>query len=273
MNRTGRTLSAEIVRTCAARLHEAERTRRQIGQLTLEFCGMTIEDAYAIQGAWVTLKLAEGRRLRGRKIGLTSRAMQQSSRIDEPDYGDLLDDMFFDDGSDIPANRFIVPRVEVELAFVLKERLAGPDCTLARAMAATDFVVPAMEIIDARIEQVDPATGVTRKVQDTIADNAANAGVVLGRRRIAPRDVDLRWVAALCSRNGIIEESGVAAAVLDHPANGIAWLANKLSLHGVTLDAGLVVLSGSFVRPVPATAGDRFVADYGPHGSISCRFV
>ena len=273
MNRAARILSPEVVRTCAARLHEAERTRRQIGQLTLEYRGMTIEDAYAIQRAWVELKLGEGRRLRGRKIGLTSRAMQQSSQIDEPDYGDLLDDMFFEDGSDIPASRFIVPRVEVELAFVLKDRLSGPNCTLDEALAATDYIVPAMEIIDARIVQVDPATQVTRKVQDTISDNAANAGLVLGKRRIAPRDVDLRWIAAICSRNDIIEESGVAAAVLNHPANGIAWLANKLFQHGVTLDAGLVVLSGSFVRPIPARAGDRFVADYGPHGSISCRFV
>jgi 2-oxo-hept-3-ene-1,7-dioate hydratase len=270
---TPRTLSAEVVQTCAGRLHAAERTRKQIHQLTLEYRGMTIEDAYAIQRAWVALKLSEGRRLRGRKIGLTSRAMQQSSQIDEPDYGDLLDDMFFEDGSDVPVQRFIVPRVEVELAFVLKKRLTGPQCTLQEAMAATDYVLPAMEIIDARIEQVDPQTKVTRKVQDTISDNAANAGLVLGRQRIDPQGVDLRWVAAICSRNDVIEESGVAAAVLNHPANGIAWLANKLHQHGVALEAGLIVLSGSFVRPIPARAGDQFVADYGPHGSISCRFV
>jgi 2-oxo-hept-3-ene-1,7-dioate hydratase len=273
VNRAARTLSAEIVRECARRLDDAERSRRQIGQLTLAYPGMTIDDAYAIQRAWVELKLGAGRRLLGRKIGLTSRAMQQSSQIDEPDYGDLLDDMFFEDGSDVPANRFIVPRVEIELAFVLKDRLSGPDCTLEKALAATGYIVPAMEIIDARIEQIDRETRVTRKVQDTISDNAANAGLVLGKQRIGPRDVDLRWVAALCSRNGVIEESGVAAAVLNHPANGIAWLANKLYPHGVALDAGLVVLSGSFVRPIPAGAGDRFVADYCPHGSISCRFV
>jgi 2-oxo-hept-3-ene-1,7-dioate hydratase len=268
-----RTLSADVVHATAVKLNEAERTRKQISQLTLEHRGMTIEDAYAIQREWVALKLGAGRRLMGRKIGLTSRVMQQASQIDEPDYGDLLDDMFFADGSEIPTNRFIVPRLEVELAFVLNKRLSGPKCTLEQVLAATDYVVPAMEIIDARIEPIDSVTKATRKVQDTIADNAACAGVVLGTRRFKPQDLDLRWVAALCLRNDVIEESGVAAAVLNHPANGIAWLANKLALHGVALEAGLVVLSGSFVRPIPARAGDVFRADYGPIGSISCKFV
>jgi 2-oxo-hept-3-ene-1,7-dioate hydratase len=268
-----RTLSAEVVRAHALELDEAERSRRQIRQLTLRHPGMTIDDAYAIQREWVALKLRSGRRLRGRKIGLTSRAMQQSSQIDEPDYGDLTDDMFFVDGAAIPAARFIVPRLEIELAFVLKRRLTGPGCTKEMALAATDHVVAAMEIIDARIEQFDSVTKVPRRVQDTISDNAANAGLVLGTQHIDPRMVDLRWVAALCYRNGVIEESGVAAAVLDHPANGIAWLANKLAAHEVTLDEGLVVLSGSFIRPIPVRAGDEFRADYGPHGSVSCAFV
>ena len=273
MTEANRTLSADTVSRIATRLHAAERTRKQIRQLTLEHLGMTIDDAYAIQRAWVAIKLAEGQRLIGRKIGLTSRVMQQASQINEPDYGDLLEDMFFADGSEIPAKRFIVPRVEIELAFILNKSLSGPHCTLEQALAATDYVVPAMEIIDARIEQVDPVTKATRKVQDTIADNAANAGIVLGTQRVSPRDVDLRWVAALCLRNDTIEESGVAAAVLNHPARGIAWLANKLALHGVTLDAGLVVLSGSFIRPIPAHAGDLFRAEYGGIGSISCKFV
>jgi 2-oxo-hept-3-ene-1,7-dioate hydratase len=269
----GRTLSADSARATAVRLEEAQRSRKQIRQLTLDHPGMTIDDAYAIQREWVALKLRAGRRLRGRKIGLTSRVMQQASQIDEPDYGDLTDDMFFADGAAIPTSRFIVPRLEVELAFILKERLSGPDCTLAKALAATDYVVPAMEIIDARIEQFDSVTRAPRRVQDTISDNAANAGLVLGTRHIDPHAVDLRWIAALCYRNRVIEESGVAAAVLDHPGNGIAWLANKLAAHGVALEAGLVVLSGSFVRPIAVRAGDEFRADYGPHGSISCKFV
>ncbi len=272
MSQGGRTLAGDAVRALALRLDEAERNRRQVRQFTLEHPGMTIDDAYAIQREWVAIKIRAGRRLRGRKIGLTSRAMQQSSQIDEPDYGDLLDDMFFEDGARIPAARFIVPRLEIELAFVLKRALRGPGCTLEQALAATDYIVPAMEIIDARIESFDSVTKAPRRVQDTISDNAANAGIVLGRQRILP-DSDLRWIAALCYRNDVIEESGVAAAVLNHPANGIAWLANKLAAHEVGLEAGLIVLAGSFIRPIPVCAGDVFRADYGTHGSVACEFV
>jgi 2-oxo-hept-3-ene-1,7-dioate hydratase len=268
-----RTLSDEQVRECAARIHDAERRRVQIRQLSLAHPGMTIDDAYAVQRAWVTVKLAEGRRLLGHKIGLTSRAMQMSSQIDEPDYGDLLDDMFFEAGSTVPAGRFIVPRVEVELAFVLTRGLRGPGCTRDDALDATERVVPAIEIIDARIEQFDAVTRAPRRVMDTISDNAANAGIVLGDRSVKPDAVDLRWIAALCYRNGVIEESGVAAAVLDHPANGVAWLANKFAAHGRALEAGQIILSGSFVRPVAAQPGDEFRADFGALGVIPLHFA
>jgi len=268
-----RKLTVSQVDDAARRIHEAERTGVQIRQLSLQYPDMTIEDAYAVQRAWVAMKIAEGRTLKGRKIGLTSRAMQQSSQIDEPDYGDLLDDMFFRDGSDIPMSRFVVPRVEVELAFILGKPLRGPNCTLFDALDATEYVIPAIEIIDARIEQFDRDTKRPRKVMDTISDNAANAGIVMGGRAIKPLDVDLRWVSALLYRNGVIEESGVAAAVLNHPANGVAWLANKLAPYGTTLEAGQVILGGSFTRPTQARAGDTFHVDYGPLGSIACRFV
>jgi 2-oxo-hept-3-ene-1,7-dioate hydratase len=269
----GRRLSAADVSAAAKRIHEAERSRTQIKQLSLQHPGMTIEDAYAIQREWVAVKIAEGRVLKGHKIGLTSKAMQYSSQISEPDYGDLLDDMFFSDGSDIPMSRFIVPRVEVELAFILGRRLSGPNCTIFDVLAATDYVIPALEIIDARIHQIDPDTKAPRKVFDTISDNAANAGIVLGGRPMRPLDVDLRWVSALCYRNGVIEQSGVAAAVLNHPANGVAWLANKLAAHDIVLQPGQVILGGSFTAPVPARAGDTFHVDYGNAGSIACRFV
>ncbi len=268
-----RTLGDEQILAAARNIHAAEQARRQIGQLSRAHPGMTIDDAYAVQRAWVAMKIAEGRTLRGHKVGLTSKAMQASSQISEPDYGDLLDDMFFSDGSDIPMSRFIVPRVEVELAFVLRAPLKGPGCTLFDVLSATDYVVPALEIIDARIEQFDSQTKAPRRVMDTISDNAANAGVVLGGRPVRPLDVDLRWVSALMYRNAVIEESGVAAAVLNHPANGIAWLANKLGSLGVTLQPGQVILGGSFTRPVPAVAGDTFHVDYGPLGAISCRFA
>jgi len=266
-------LEPTVIQSAALRLAEAERTRLQLRQFSLEWPQIDIDDAYAIQRAWIDLKLGQGQRVRGHKIGLTSRAMQQSSQIDEPDYGVLLEDMFFRDGSDIPMARFIVPRVEVELAFVLGRRLQGPHCNLFDVLAATDFVTPAIEIIDARIHQIDPETQVPRKVVDTISDNAANAGLVLGGRPVRAQEVDLRWVAALLYRNGVIEESGVAAAVLNHPGNGVAWLANKLSAHEVALEPGQVILAGSFTRPVAARAGDTFHIDYGELGSIACRFT
>ncbi|HEY2836556.1 MAG TPA: 2-oxo-hepta-3-ene-1,7-dioic acid hydratase [Rhizomicrobium sp.] len=266
-------LSEAIVADLAARLDVAERSRQQIGHFSREQPGMTIEDGYRVQRAWVAKKLAAGRRLIGHKIGLTSRAMQRSSNIDEPDYGALLDDMLFADASDIPATRFIEPRVEVELAFILKEALSGPDCTVSHVLAATDWIVPAIEIIDARIRRVDLETGATRKVFDTISDNAANAGIVLGTTRVRPDAIDRHWVSALLRRNDVIEESGVAAAVLGDPALGVAWLANKLAPWGETLKPGEIILSGSFTAPVFASAGDRFQVDYHELGSITVRFA
>lgn len=266
-------LSKEVVADLASRLDQAEKTRNQIGQLSLQYPDITIEDAYAVQRHWVDRKIAAGRRTIGHKIGLTSRAMQRSSNITEPDYGVLLDDMLFKDGTDIPFERFIVPRVEVELAFILKEELTGPNCTIFDVLKATDYIVPAIEIIDARIQQIDPDTKVTRKVFDTISDNAANAGLVLGGRAVRPDEVDLRWVSALLYRNGVVEESGVAAAVLNNPLNGPAWLANKLHAYGVKLEPGHIILGGSFTAPIPARAGDVFHIDYGPLGSIACCFA
>ena len=262
---------AQIARAARA-LHDAERERRQVRPVSLDFPEMEIADSYAIQDAWMALKVAGGRTVRGRKIGLTSRVMQQAMHIDEPDYGTLLDDMFFEDGAEIEAARFTDPRLEVELAFVLKRPLSG-QVTLFDVLDATDYVIPAIEIIAARSFRVDPETGRPRVVLDTIADNAASAGVVTGGRRVQPAQVDLRWVAALLYKNGVIEESGVAAAVLGHPANGIAWLAGKFAAHGVALEAGQTILAGSFTRPVVIGAGDEFNVDYGELGTVSCRFV
>lgn len=266
-------LAPNIVEDMAARLDEAERTRTQIDQFSLEYPEMTIDDGYAIGREWVRQKIAAGRKPIGKKIGLTSRAMQRSSNVTEPDFGTLLDDMLFMDGHDIPVERFIEPRVEVELAFILGRPLEGPNCTIFDVLAATEYITPAIEIIDARISRIDRATGVTRKVYDTISDNAANAGVVLGGRPVKPDAVDMRWISALLYRNGVIEESGVAAAVLNHPANGPAWLAKKLAPHGERLEPGEIILGGSFTAPVFAKAGDSFHIDYGSLGAISVRFV
>lgn len=266
-------LDQATIEAAALRLHRAERSGQPVRQISLDHPEITIPDAYAIQKAWIKLKLAEGRKIVGHKIGLTSRAMQQSSQIDEPDFGTLLDDMVFKDGSDIPVSRFIDPMVEVELAFVLKARLEGENVNMLDVLSATDYVIPAVEIIDARCHRIDPETRRPRKVMDTISDNAANVGIIMGGRPIRPMDVDLRWVSALLYRNGVIEETGVAAGVLNHPANGIAWLARKFAPHGVALEPGQVILAGSFTRPVKVHAGDTFHVDYGPLGNITCRFV
>ena len=262
---------AQIARAAAA-IHAAEKQRSQARAVTLEHPDMSLDDAYRIQAQWMALKQAEGREIRGYKIGLTSRAMQMTMHIDEPDYGTLLDDMFFANGAVIDAADFTDPRIEVELAFVLKDRLYGEDVTLDDVMRATDYVIPALELIAARTYRVDPDNGYVRRIQDTISDNAASGGVILGEQRIEPDRVDLRWCGAVLYRNGVVEETGLAAGVLDHPANGIVWIARRFAPHGIALEPGQVLLSGSFTRPVLARPGDVFRADYGNQGSIDCSF-
>jgi 2-oxo-hept-3-ene-1,7-dioate hydratase len=266
-------LSQETIRILAKKLYDARKSRVQLRHFSAEHSGMTIEDGYAIQRQWVALEIADGRSILGRKIGLTSRAMQQASQIAEPDFAPLMDDMFFETGTDIDIERFIAPRVEVELAFVLGKPLQGPGVTLFKVLQATDYVAPALEIIDARIEQFDRDSKVMRKVCDTIADFAANAGIVLGGRPVKPDAMDLRWIGALLYKNAVIEETGLAAAVLNHPATGVAWLANKIAPYGEQLNAGDIVLSGSFTRPTTAVRGDVLSADFGALGNISIRFV
>ena len=265
-------LDSSTIHQLAGELDQSERSRVQVEHFSKRHPGMTIEDGYAISRAWVAMKIAAGRTVRGHKIGLTSRAMQISSQIDEPDYGTLLDDMFFSPG-DIPTTRFIAPRVEVELAFVLKKKLEGTRISIDDVLDATDHVTPAIEIIDARIEQFDRHTKVMRKVFDTISDNAANAGIVLGGHKVLPRSVDLPWCGAILRQNGAVEETGLAAGVQGHPAVGVAWLTQKLAPWGECLEAGEVVLAGSFTRPVAARAGDVFDADYGALGRFEFRFV
>ena len=224
-------LAAEL----AARIADAERMRtptKQISQLHPEF---GIDDAYADPAR--RSPAGRGRRVAscGRaKIGLTSKVMQEAVGITEPDHGVIYDDMFYGDGDTIPFDRFIAPRLEVELAFVLGCDLAGPGCTIDDVLDATEYVTPAVEILDARIQMRDPDTRRTRTIVDTISDNAADAGIVVGEQRFGARELDLPWVCAVLRRNGVVEESGVAAAVLDHPANGVAWLADRLARHAAS---------------------------------------
>jgi 2-oxo-hept-3-ene-1,7-dioate hydratase len=240
--------------------------RQQCQQLSQLWPAIGFDDAYAIQAETIRQRIAAGRRVIGHKIGLTSKAMQRSSGIDEPDYGVLLDDMMFTDGAKITAANYCVPRIEVELAFVLGKPLQGPGVGLIDVLRATEYVVPSLELIDARVR--DP-----RRIFDTISDNGAAAGIVLGGRPVGPTEVDLRWVGCALYKNGEIEETGLASGVMGHPAMGIAWLANKVGPHGVTLEPGHIMLSGSFTRPIWVAAGDTVQADFGRLGNVAVQFV
>ena len=259
-------LSESERRKCVETLLNAEKEKKQAVQLSVTYPHITIEDAYAISSAVAQHKIKGGAKLIGHKVGLTSKAMQASSQINEPDYGHLLDTMMIADGAKVPHANYCVPRVEVELAFILGRTLKGPGVGLTDVLRATEYVVPAMEIVDARI--VNP-----RKIFDTVADNGAAAGIVVGGRPIGPTDTDLRWVGGIMYRNSEIEETGLAAGVLGHPALGVAWLANKLGQMGVSLDAGHLVLAGSFTRVVFAQKGDTLHGDFGPLGGVAVQFV
>jgi len=265
-------ISPEIAAGEAALLDRAEIDATQMRQTTAEYPELTIDDAYVIQAKWQELKLARGEELVGHKIGLTSRAMQAAMNITTPDSGFLTDKMVFAPNTELAAADFCDPKLEVELAFVLGGDLAGADLSVDDILGATECVVPAVELIAARSYRRDPSTDRTRTVIDTISDNAANAGIIMGEQKIAPREIDLRWVSAIGSRNGVIEETGVAAGVLGHPAKGIAWLARRYHEQGLSLEKGQVILAGSFTRPIDIRSGDEFHFDYGPLGSFSMRF-
>lgn len=265
-------MTPDQITAAAAALAHAERSRIQTGLLSKQFPQMTMDDAYKVQSAFVALRQAEGRHTIGWKVGLTSKAMQQALGISTPDSGVLLDDMAFANHATVPANRFIQPRIEAELAFILKSPLQGPDVTLAQVLAATDHIRPALEILDTRILRTDPATGRARTIVDTISDNAANAGIVTGDA-FAPDAFDPRWAGAIVTRNAEVEETGLGAGVLNQPALAVAWLANRLSQYGQRIEAGQIVLSGSFIRPIECRPGDTILADFGPLGTVGCHFA
>nr|WP_093162842.1 2-oxo-hepta-3-ene-1,7-dioic acid hydratase [Aliiruegeria lutimaris] len=265
-------MSQDEVQSAADAVLDAEETRSQIGLLSLRHPDMTLDDAYAVQTAQIGRKLAAGRKIIGWKIGLTSKVMQQALGIDTPDSGVLYDDMVFETGNTIPAGRFIQPRIEAEIAFVMKAPLDG-DVTRAEVLAATDYVAPSLEILDTRILRQDPQTGQTRRIVDTVSDNAANAGIVLGREHHAPKAFDLRWTGAILRRNGAVEATGLGAAVLDDPVTGLVWLARRMSQYGQRIEAGQVVLSGSFIAPIECPPGTGIEADFGPFGSVAVNFT
>lgn len=263
----------QIAAAAEALLH-AEQTGIQTGLLSTAHPGISLDNAYAVQAAVVAHKMkATGVRQIGWKIGLTSRAMQMALDISTPDSGVLLEEMLFVDGATVPAGRFIQPRIEAEIAFVMKAPLQGAQVTRADVLAATDYVAPSLEILDTRILRADPVTKAARKIFDTVADNAANAGIVLGRQRHAITAHDLRWVGAIVKRDGVVEETGLGAGVLDDPVTAVLWLVHRLAKYGDGISAGDVVLSGSFIRPIEAPPGSWFEADFGPFGQVTLTFA
>ena len=256
----------------AADLLEAEATGRQVGLLSLRHPEMDMDDAYAIQNAILAAKLEAGRGVIGWKIGLTSKAMQYALGIDIPDSGILFDDMLFSNGSSVPEGRFIQPRVEAEIAFVMKAPLGGADVRRGDVLASTDYVAPSLEILDTRIQRTDPETGKARVIFDTISDNAANAGVVLGDGRHDPSVVDLRRVGAIVMRNDEVEETGLGAGVLNDPVESVVWLARRMADYGQSIEPGHIILSGSFIRPIECPPGTGIKADFADFGSVAISF-
>lgn len=269
---TGRRLTDGVASTLAAELFDAREAVRTVPQLSLRHPEMSIEDAYAVQRAWLEIMRGRGRSVVGRKVGLTSMPMQRSMGIDEPDFGLITDDMLFADGADIPTTLFSFPRVEVELAFVLSADLSGR-VSIQDVLDATEYIAPAIEILDSRIEMTDPVSGHRRTIVDTVSDNAADAGMVLGTARLDPDDLRPREISAVLEINDVIEETGVAVAVLGNPAAGVAWLAGKLGEYGESLRAGEVILSGSLIQSIPVRAGDVVRGEFGSLGEVTCRFV
>ena len=259
-------LDSAIRDELAAELAEAERARRPISPLTAAQPGIDVVDAYEIQLINIRQRVAEGARVVGHKVGLSSLAMQQMMGVDEPDYGHLLDEMQVFEDMPVPAARYLYPRVEVEVGFVLSEDLPGADCTEDDVLAATAAVVPSIELIDTRIADWKIA------LCDTIADNASSAGFVLGAARVAPADVDITAIDAVLTRNGEVVAKGRSDAVLGNPVTAVAWLARKVESFGVRLRAGDVVLPGSCTRAIDARAGDDFIAEFADLGSVRLSF-
>jgi 2-keto-4-pentenoate hydratase len=253
-------------RSAAEMLAKAERERVPVPRLTDAYPSIEVEDAYAIQSLQIEQKLASGRIVRGHKAGLSSKAMQRMMGVDEPDYGHLLDDMFVFEGESVSVSELCQPRVEFEIAFVLGDELSGPGCTAADVLRATEFVCPAIEIIDSRFD------GWNITLCDTIADNASSARVVLGGRRMPPSEIDLRLIGVVVSKNGEIIDTGASGAVLGNPATAVAWLANKLHGFGVRLQPGHIVMPGSCTRAHDVAAGDSIVAEFASLGAVTVRF-
>lgn len=259
-------LSDKELSDVAQRLITASNERKAIDPLTETYPGITIEEAYGIQLKVVNARVAGGRKVVGKKIGLTSPAMQEMLKVNEPDYGHLLDDMLVYQGMGMSASRLLQPRIEGEIAFVLGRDLTGPGITPADVVRATEGVTAALEIIDSRIRDWKI------KIQDTVADNASSAAFVLGAKMVAAKEIDLRYVGFVMTRNGQFVGAGAGAAVLGSPIQSVAWLANKMGEYGISLKAGEVILSGAAAAAVPIQAGDSIHLTIDRLGDVACFF-
>jgi len=264
-------LSDDVRRTVADALRDAETTRRPIAPLRETWPEIDVVDAYEIQLLNIRRRLEAGAGVRGHKVGLSSKAMQEMMAVDEPDYGHLLTDMELpsSDGSEderVSAGNYCYPRVEVEVAFILGERLPGKGCTEEDVLRATEYVAPSIELIDSRVVDWNI------RIADTIADNASSAGFVLGPERVRPDSVDLKTINAVLTRNGEKVAEGRSDAVLGNPVTAVAWLADKVAGFGVSLEAGHVILPGSVHRAIDVRPGDEFVADFEGFGSVHLNF-
>jgi 2-keto-4-pentenoate hydratase len=259
-------LSETQRRELSAVLADAEQHNVPVSPLSETFSEIEVEDAYAIQRIGVEQRIANGARLAGHKVGLTSRAMQEQLNVGEPDYGHLLSDMFVLEGMNIPSSELCSPRIEPEVAFVLKHELTGPGLTAADVLRATDFILPALEVIDSRIAH----WRIT--LPDTIADNASSARVVLGGKPVKVDKLDLRLIGAVLWKNGKTEETGASGAVLGNPVSAVCWLANKLASFEAGLAAGDVVMPGSCTRAIGVGPGDHVRAEFDGLGFVSVRF-
>jgi 2-keto-4-pentenoate hydratase len=251
----------------AGQLAAAYRSNKPVPRLTASHPSLTVEQAYAVQLRQVEKWTTAGRRVCGHKVGLTAAVMQRQFGVDQPDFGHLTDDMFYPESTPIRPDAFLSPRVEPEIAFLLGKDLRGPGVTTARAIQAVDAVVPALEIIDSRIENWDIT------LADTIADNASSGGVVLGSRAIALRDVDTRLTGCVLYRDGAIAATGAGAAALGSPLNALVWLANTLGALGTALEAGSVVLSGSITSAIPIAPGQSVTAVFHQLGSVTATLA
>jgi 2-keto-4-pentenoate hydratase len=260
-------LSQEQIAKEALALYRAEKDRRVLRPFTETYAKITPDDAYRIQLALIQMKIADGAKVVGKKIGLTSKAMQKMLNVDQPDYGHILDNMVLQDNAVFPVGELIQPKIEPEIAFILDRDLKGPGVTPIQVLAATRFVVPALEIIDSRIE------GWKIKLCDTIADNASSARVMLGSSPRQVDECDLKLVGMILEKNGDILQTGAGGAVLGHPAVAVAWLANTVGRFGIGLNAGDIIMPGALCGAVDVAANDFLQASFDGLGTVSVRFT